>query len=119
MAAAKKLLIDRFVTRPAIGRRHLSVDFEAVMRFRFLPFRRAMALQAAHMLLRMFAQFVFMDDRILLIGMAFRTFAGCPHQRGRRLVDHRRWTARMQSEGSDDEYTRDRQSDEHESKIHG
>ena len=86
MAAPQVFLVDRLVTAPAIPGCQLRRNDEAVMVFLRLAVRWLMAVQAVDALLRVTAQLVLVDDRVLLLAVALGTLAGRPHECGRRLI---------------------------------
>jgi hypothetical protein len=69
VTAPQKLLIDTFVATPTIRRRHRLTDDESVVILLLLLFRRLMAVEAVDTFLRVNAQLVLMDDRVLLPGV--------------------------------------------------
>ena len=73
--AVQKLLILLIVTTPAVGGRHRFRDLEAVMVHLVLMFRRLVAVEATDTFLGVHAQFVLMDDGVLLLGVAFGALA--------------------------------------------
>src|SRR5579884_3128496 len=82
VAAAQVLLIDRLVAGAAVGGGHTSGDDEAVMVVAFLSVGGLMAFRAVDLLARMNAQFVFVDDRILQVGVALGALARGAHEFG-------------------------------------
>ena len=89
--AMKKLLVNRFVTIPAIRRGYAGVDHEPVVVRSLLPLRNLVAIQAIDILPGMAAHFEFVHYRILRVQMAFGAFAAGPHKsRTRLLYDHSR-----------------------------
>ena len=62
MAAAKKLLIDSLVARPAVGRRYHRVDDKAMMISGLLSLRDLVAVETIDALARVSAHFEFMHD---------------------------------------------------------
>ena len=75
MPAAEEFLIDPFVAVPAISGRELGRNDKAVVLLGLLLARRCVAIQAVHLFLRVPAQLVFVDDRVLLVVMAFGALA--------------------------------------------
>src|SRR5215470_1981376 len=65
MAAFEELLINIFMAAPAISCRQAGNDGKSVVFFPFLSLRRLVAVEAINALLRMLAQFVFVNNRIL------------------------------------------------------
>jgi hypothetical protein len=87
MAAANEFLIDLFVTGFAIAGCHLGGKREAVVFFFGLSGRGLMTIEAGHALGGVLAHLEFMDDRVLLAGMAFGAFAGGADEIGGGLVE--------------------------------
>src|SRR5262249_25175763 len=65
VTAAQELLVNIFMTAPAVARGQTADDGESVVRLALLPIRRLMAIEAIHTFLSVFAHFVFMHNRIL------------------------------------------------------
>src|SRR4051812_41606116 len=85
VAAAEVLLIDRFVAASTVAGRQLRRDHEAVMVLLRLALGRLMTVEAVDAALRVAAQLVFMDDRVLLPGMALGALARRAHEVDRGL----------------------------------
>jgi hypothetical protein len=75
MPASQELLIDRFVTAPAIASCELYRDHETVMVFFFLTLPGLMAFEAVNALACVRAHLVLVDDGILRALMTLRAFA--------------------------------------------
>ena len=103
MAAAEEFLVDRLVAAAAVGGGQVLGDDEAVMVVALLVGRRLMALQAAHVFLRVHAHLIFMDDAVLQAEMALGAFAGSAHQRGAGLRGLRTRTGAVKKKGADGE----------------
>src|SRR5262245_49223669 len=108
MAAAHELLILLLMAAAAVGSRDMTCDFEVVVCHLLLIGSRPMAFEAIHPLLRMLAHLILMHDRILLLHVAFGTFAARLDQVGRGLPRFRFRTAAVdehapehQAEGND------------------
>ena len=119
MSAAHELLIDLFVTRAAVGGRHSRGDDETVMVLAMLSRRRLVALQAINLALGVNAQLVFVDDGILLIGMAFGALARSPDEGRRGLVRHQMRPIPVQHERCNDQGRPDHERDEDRAKKQG
>ena len=87
MAAAGKLIIHGLMTNPAVGGGDAGVDDKTIVVRAGLPRLHLMAVQTGDALLSMFAHFVFMDDGILVVAMAFRAFAAGPDKVRIRLLN--------------------------------
>jgi hypothetical protein len=74
----------------AVGRRHARRDDESVMVLALLPVGRLVALEAVDAFARVHAQFVFVDDGVLRVGVTLRTLTRSPDERGRRLLGYHR-----------------------------
>ena len=103
MAASQELLVDGLVAGAAIGGCQVFRDSETVVVVALLAALRLVALQAADMLLRMHAHFVFVNDAVLLAIMAFGTFAGCANQRGAGLARFATRPGAVYQKGTDGE----------------
>ena len=79
---------------------------------------RLMAVETVDAFLRVAAELVFVNNRILLLAVAFGTFARRPHERGRGLIRLERWPGAIQQERTDDQSERHDDGDEHRSKRH-
>ena len=90
--AVEELLIDGFVTGPAIGRRQLRANDKTVVIRSRLPLRHLMAIQAGDALCGVFAHLEFVDDGILEITVTLGAFAAGAHKRGARLFNDQAWT---------------------------
>src|SRR5215813_7398272 len=75
--AAHELLVDLFVAGAAVGGRNVRRDDKAVviLTISFLSFLGLMAIEAVDALRGVLAHFIFVDDGILLAGVAFGAFA--------------------------------------------
>jgi hypothetical protein len=82
MPAVQEFLVNAFMAVPAVSGRELGRDHEAVVLLGLLLASRPVAVQAVHLFLRMPAQLVFVDHRILLVVVAFGAFARRLHQGG-------------------------------------
>src|SRR5262249_3054578 len=65
MPAVQELLIDVFVAAAAVARGEGANDGKSVVRLPFLSIRRLVAIQTIDPFLRVFANFVFVNNRIL------------------------------------------------------
>jgi hypothetical protein len=118
MAAPQKLLIDRLVTAPAVAGCQLRRDDEPVMVLLRLTRSGLVAIEAVDALLGVAAQFVFVNDRILLLTMTLGAFAGSAHEVGGRLFDLDARSRAVDEKGADDQSERDDHRDEHRPKRH-
>src|SRR5215471_5461311 len=118
MAAALKLLINLFVTGAAIARSDARRYDEPVVLFFLLTLLRLMAVQARNSLLRVLAQLVFMDNGILLVGVAFRAFACRFNEVRSRLIDLNAGPRSMQEESTQNESERNRDCDKDRTERH-
>jgi hypothetical protein len=82
MAAPKKLLINSFVTRPAVAGSQVRTDHKPVMIDFLLIGTRSMAVEAIHATLCMGGHFVFVDNRILEPRMTLCAFSRGPDKVG-------------------------------------
>jgi len=81
VTAAEEFLIDGLVAPAAIRGRQVLGDHESVVVIPFLISCRLMALQTTHVLLRMHAHLVFVNNAVLQPVMALRAFSRCADQR--------------------------------------
>src|SRR6476661_3229598 len=119
MAAPQKLLIDRLVTAPAIAGGQCRHDREAVMLLPRLRSRRLMTIEAGDAALGMPAHLVFMDDGVLLAGVAFRALARRTNGGRRRLLDLDARAGPIDQEGAHDEAEGDDDRNEDRTERHG
>jgi len=86
MPAPEKFLIDRLVTAPAVAGGERRRDDETMMLVAALSVGGLVAIQAVDALLRVDADLVLVNHRVLLLGVAFGAFPGRANERGARLV---------------------------------
>ena len=111
MAATEKLLIDLFVTGAAVARSDRCRYDKPIVLSLLLTLLRLMAVQARNSLRGVLTQLVFMDDGILLIGVALRTLTcGFDEVRGR-LIDLNAGPRAMQEESAQNESERNASCD--------
>src|SRR5262249_51215093 len=108
-AAAQELLVDRRMAAAAVPRRELRHDREPVVLHALLRGRRLMAIQTIDALAGVPAQLVFVDDRVLLAGVALGALAGGADERRRRLGGLDARPRAIDQEGAHDE----REGDDH------
>ena len=118
VAAAQELLIDRLMARAAVARRQPRGDDEAVMVLLVLPLGRLMAIEAVDLLVVVDAHLIFVDDRVVHLGMALGTLARGADEDGAALLRHRRRPVGVHHEGRDDQTRRQDDGDEHGTKTH-
>ena len=86
MAAARELVIDRRVTRAAIGGSDAGVDDEAIVVRAGLAVDHLMAVEAGDAFLSVLAHLVFVDDGILVVAVTLGALAAGLHVIRRRLL---------------------------------
>ncbi len=118
VAAPQELLVDRLVTASTVPRRQLCRDDETVMVFFCLTVSRLMTVEAVDALLRVPAQLVLVDDRVLLLAVALRALAGGPHEFRRGLIRFDARPRTIHQERADDQGKRHDDGDEHRPKRH-
>jgi hypothetical protein len=113
MAAAEKLLIDRFVAAAAIASSEQGRDRKPVMVFPLLPFHRLMTIKAVDALLRVSTDLILVHDRVLLLRVAFGALPSRAHELGRGLSPLDRRSRPVDQKSAHDEGERDDDSHEH------
>jgi hypothetical protein len=118
MAAPQEFLVDRLVTAPAVAGGQLRRDDESVMVVLRLTGSGLVAIEAVDALLGVPAQFVLVDDRILLLAVTLGALAGRPHEGGGRLIDFHARSGTVDEKGADDQGKRDHDRDEDRPECH-
>ena len=103
MPAMEELLVDPFVTAPAISSGELGGDDESVMIFLFLSGRGLVALKAIDTLFGVRAHLVFVDDRVLRAGVALGALSGGADEIRRGLLGIEFRSGAIDKEGRDDQ----------------
>jgi hypothetical protein len=75
VSAAQKFLVDLLVAAPAIPRRHVFCDHEAVMILLFLSRRGLVTIEAIHVIASVHAQLVLVNHRVSLVVVALGALA--------------------------------------------
>ena len=118
MTAAQVLLVDRLVAGAAVGGRHAGGDDEAMMVVAFLSIGGLMTLQTVDLLACVNAQLVFVDDRILQVGVALGALAGGAHEFGGGLLRYHARPIPVDRVSGHQQGSADDKSDKHGSKGH-
>jgi len=107
VTTSEKFLINAFVATAAITGCKFGHDYEAVMLLTVLILCRLVAIEAIDALLRMQAQFVFVDYRKLLPDVTLSALATRPHKRFIRLFGFNSGARPVNQECGDDQSKRD------------
>src|SRR5215470_12274741 len=118
MAATEKLLIDPFVTGAAIAGRDRRRYDKSIVLFLLLILLRLMAVQARNPRRGVLTQLVFMDNGILLVGVALRAFPCRFDEVCGGLIDLDARSRPMQEESAQNESKRNSNGDKNRTERH-
>ena len=118
MSAMEILLVDRGVAGSTVAGRESLGDEKALVLDVLLMIGWLVAVETGDALASVSAQFVLVDDGLLLPGMAFSAFAAGTHQVSRRLIGLLQRPLAIDQESSQHQTEANNESDEHGAERH-